>query len=302
MFMVVISLLNPTFSFIPQPLSTMSHLSNTSDFDSTQRAKDEYEKIAADYVSRFHQLDVVTDVEEYTLQKSLKALVTTRLQGKASFPKQLDLACGGGRFARRMKLEWQLVDSYHGVDLSPKMILQAQSALAHPAVTFQVGDGTSGSGSSLTASPTTCAPLPFFCVMRPQGKCSLKCAGLFYVNLNPVSGVFLTSNASPVQKLETYESQIKYGYRKFFGPGVSKVQDEIPDFTPFTVSFVKADRPTEVDFEFTNYYMREGTIFSALKESGFRSVRFVKLEAVSNQEHFKDFLTWQPFVIIEALV
>ena len=88
----------------------------------------------------------------------------------------------------------------------------------------------------------------------------------------------------------------------FFGPGVSKVQDEIPDFTPFTVSFVKADRPTEVDFEFTNYYMRAETIFSALKESGFRSVRFVKLEAVSNQEHFKDFLTWQPFVIIEALV
>jgi len=278
-------------------------------FKSSTLARSEYNTIAESYSEVVPALPFTIHVEEHTSKKTLQGLISSGRFGSARIPRALDLACGNGRYTRNVKFHWGVVDQVLGVDISPEMVAQANAATKKfndPNITFEVGDGSSGekfyTHPGQGGVPYDLVVAAYLLNHASTRENLLAFCKTVYANLDPEHGVFLTANNSPFQPPNTFQEMAKYGFTKRFGPEVDTTKP-VPDFTPFTLGFFTnpAD-PSAGVFELTDHFMGAEPLVSCLKEAGFKSVRFVQLEAAEQKEFFQDFIDWQVLVVIEALV
>ena len=229
-----------------------------------------YDPIAEQY-KRSKQTPWRTDIECHTLLETIGSL-----DGLAV----LDVACGEGFYTRMLRHRG--ASRATGVDLSDGMVALArkQEEQAPLGIDYRTGDGRALDlpeaydlvvAAYLLNYATTRAELGAMCdsiarCLRPGGR-------------------FVTVNCNPALDFTTAPSYRRYG----FETGVVGAWQE---GAPITWTFFLEDGP----FSIENYYLPVAAHEEALRNAGFRSVRWhgPRLSPDGAARHGADF--WQPFL------
>ncbi|MCX6131352.1 MAG: class I SAM-dependent methyltransferase [Proteobacteria bacterium] len=241
-----------------------------------------YDPIAKEY-QESKLLPFRKHLEEYTLFKLLGDL-----RGKTV----LDLACGEGIYARKMKE--QGASSVIGMDLSSEMIALARQREAECklGISYEIGDASSGLkigdfdivlGSYLLNYANSPEHLLQFCQT-------------IAVNLKP-GGRFVGVNDNPANDPADYGSYRPYGFIKT----TAKARIE---GAPVTYVMFNPDGKT---FSFDNYYLSPDTYAWAFRTAGLASLAFTPLAlspaglSTFGKEYWQLFLNKPPIIALEAL-
>ena len=203
----------------------------------------------------------------------------------------VDLACGEGFYTRRLRL--QGAARVVGVDLSEGMIdLARAEESAHPLrIDYFVQDGRSLKLDEDFALAVAAYLLNY---ARDRDELAAMCRGVAGC-LKP-GGRFVTANTNPGLDYSALPSFRPYGF------DVS-VSGELREGTPVTWTFNLDDGPLHVE----NYYLDVATHEAALRDAGFRELRWhpPRLsplgEAARGRDFWASFLKHAPVVFIECV-
>nr|VFK34446.1 MAG: Ubiquinone/menaquinone biosynthesis C-methylase UbiE [Candidatus Kentron sp. MB]VFK76757.1 MAG: Ubiquinone/menaquinone biosynthesis C-methylase UbiE [Candidatus Kentron sp. MB] len=204
----------------------------------------------------------------------------------------LDLACGEGRFTRKLKQKG--AKRVIGVDISKEMIeLAMEKERMKPlGIEYRVRDvlelGQIGKFNIVTAAY-------LLNYARTREDLLKMCQNIF---LNLKSGNrFVTINNNNEESPDSYPKIEKYGYTK-------SISGPIEEGVPITVT-LKAEGQGEVSFD--NYYLTNATYKSVFREVGFKEIIWHPVRISSEgirkfgQEYWRDFLQNPSFVCIECV-
>ena len=215
----------------------------------------------------------------------------SKLLGDVSQKSVLDLACGEGFYSRRIKRKG--AQKVIGVDISERMIeLARQQEKNHPlGIDYFVCDVMElekiGSFDLVVASY-----LLNYAQTREQ---LLEMCRAISINLKS-GGRFVSMNNNPGQPPASFPLCKKYGFTK-------SLSGPLVEGAPITYEFFRIGQKFRID----NYYLSRKTHDWAFRQTGFKTIRWHRIEAAPEglkkfgQEFWQDFIDCQPIIAIECL-
>lgn len=240
-----------------------------------------YDPIAEQY-KRSKQQPWRTFVECFTLMN---------LVGDPHEKAVLDVACGEGFYTRLIRERGAA--RVTGIDLSQGMIDLArdQEAQHQQGIEYFVGDARELNHTDQFDLAVAAYLLNY---ARNREELQSMCDGIAH-SLKP-GGRFVTVNCNPAQTFPTAPSYRKYGFE-------ISVIGEWQEGAPLTWKFHLEDG----QFDLENYYLNVATHEAALRQAGFREVRWhiPQLSPEGLQQHDQDFwsslLEYPPMTFIECV-
>ena len=240
-----------------------------------------YDPIAEQY-KRSKQQPWRTHIEAFTLME---------LIGDPSGLAVVDIACGEGYYTRQLRQRGAA--RVTGVDLSPGMIALAREneATNRLGIDYQVGDGR-----DLALGTTYDLGIAAYLLnyARDRAELGAMCRGVAGC-LRP-GGRFVTVNANPALNFATAPSYRDYEFE-------TKVAGAFGEGAPVTWTFHLEDG----SFDIENYYLDVACHEAALREAGFREVRWhaprVSAEGVAEKGagFWRRFLAYSPVAFITCV-
>jgi toxoflavin synthase len=229
-----------------------------------------YDPIAEQY-KRSKQTPWRTDVECFTLLETIGDLAGLSV---------LDVACGEGFYTRMLRHRGATRAT--GVDLSEGMVTLArtQEEQAPLGIDYRVGDGRALELDD-RYDLVVAAYLLNYATTRDE--LGAMCASIAR-SLRP-GGRFVTVNCNPALDFTAAPSYRRYGFE-------TSVAGPWREGAPITWTFFLEDGP----FSIENYYLSPAAHEEALRDAGFRSVRWhgPRLSPEGAARHGTEF--WQPFL------
>lgn len=212
------------------------------------------------------------------------------LLGNIAGESVLDLACGEGFYARRIKQKGAA--RVTGVDISAKMIELAEQkeAVAPMGIDYIVGDvlklGKLGCFDLVVASY-----LLNYAQTREQ---LLAMCRTIAINLKPGSR-FVSINNNPEQPPESFSACKKYGFMK-------SISGTLREGAAITYEFYREGQK----FRFDNYYLSKKTHEWAFEKVGFSHIGWKQIEVDPEgvkkfgQDFWQEFIDYEPIIGIEC--
>jgi ubiquinone/menaquinone biosynthesis C-methylase UbiE len=236
-------------------------------------------------ISRQYQLSKLQPWRAHIEAYSLLGLV-----GDLNGQTLLDVACGEGFYTRLLK--GQGASAATGVDLSERMIELARSQeTAEPrGIRYEVADAVAMQFDTQFDVAVAAYLLNY---ARNRAELLAMCRGLFR-SLRP-GARFVTVNSSPLLDFRRAPSFRKYGFE-------TRMADGAAEGAPITWTFHLADG----SFSIENYFLDRQTHEDALREAGFREIRWhePRLDPAGAErfgaDFWNDFLSHSPIALIEC--
>jgi len=240
-----------------------------------------YDPIAEQY-KRSKQQPWRVHVEAFTLM---------RLIGDLRDKSAIDIACGEGFYTRMLRQRG--ASKVSGVDISEKMIGLARASEAEHrlGIDYIVGDGRT---LGLASDRDLAVAAYFLNYAHDRAELHAMCRGVARC-LKP-GGRFVTVNSNPALDFPSAPSYRKYGFE-------TSTVGLFCEGAPITWRFHLENGP----FDIENYFLDVGLHEEALRDAGFRDIRWhppllsPEGEAGYERDYWSDLLNHPPIIFIECI-